>query len=786
MRILSCGVRGADTRDTPGTWGELGLEAPWLEVLAALEAGTAPRPVQAEVLRQNRLFTQRRNLIVSAPTNSGKSLVGLLAMLDAVRRGRRAVLLEPLRAIAREKADELEEVAPRLGKALGRSVKIQISTGDYRLDTETLSAPPPDQGELIIATPERLEAIIRNPDYDAWVASIDVVVVDEAHLIGAHQRGARLEYLLTTLLCMDIPPRLLLLSATIGGLERIQEWLDPCDVVVSTERHPALEMQVGALEEGEEASVVVVDYARKVLSDPSASLMVFVYQTKSAEQLATAVHKGLGDLTGSAGAMAYHGQMNAADRAAARAAVMDGRCRCLVTTTALAMGVNLPTTHVLVRDITFPGVGQLEIGDLLQMMGRAGRGDRTGQAIALVRPGDGWKPEQLAQALSSGDLPSLVSHFERMTQHGGRWGGGEPDIPAIASCVAAQLGRFPERGLSLDELQRFFARSLGGKAILRSINSAIFWLTDPSQSLAYLDEREQYHLTVLGLKATRGVIPLSVAAGYGQLIRDLISLDPEDHLLAGWRPLDHLFCLALLSDRSPSLRRFSADLTGQIDSWMEQRPSVVPLLYRKWVAGEKDASRSVEVLGSLGLRPPRTGVAGDEWARQQAYVGLLTAVVLQSRGEGIGLADLERQWKVTGFAGTEERLRDEFLWLLSGIATLLDLRCFYFHLRESCEADLHRVRRTKRLLQKIRGQVFDLMGELQYCSALGPMLRSLRGMLKGGKEPLVGVQTFRRLEERGINTPAELAKYKVDDLVGMGIRKQFAKQIITYLARRSR
>ncbi|MEO2089607.1 MAG: DEAD/DEAH box helicase [Gemmataceae bacterium] len=41
-------------------------------------------------------------------------------------------------------------------------------------------------GELVVATPERIESILRNPNFDEWVNSISVVVVDEAHLLARH------------------------------------------------------------------------------------------------------------------------------------------------------------------------------------------------------------------------------------------------------------------------------------------------------------------------------------------------------------------------------------------------------------------------------------------------------------------------------------------------------------------------------------------------------------------------------------------------------------------------
>jgi len=78
----------------------------WQEALTALLPGGQLQPVQQAALDAGLLdMAQRRNFIVSAPTNAGKTLVGDLACLDALRQGRRAVLLEPLRALAQEITD---------------------------------------------------------------------------------------------------------------------------------------------------------------------------------------------------------------------------------------------------------------------------------------------------------------------------------------------------------------------------------------------------------------------------------------------------------------------------------------------------------------------------------------------------------------------------------------------------------------------------------------------------------------------------------------------------------
>jgi helicase len=248
------------------------------------------------------------------------------------------------------------------------------------------------------------------------------------------------------------------------------------------------------------------------------------------------------------------------------------------------------------------------------------------------------------------------------------------------------------------------------------VPSALAWLTDPTRVLAHRGENERYALTALGLAATRAVLPLTLASGFAQLIRDLLTLDPSDQLLARWRPLDHLIVLELLFDRSPRWRRFSASLPDKLVKWMEVAPDRASLLYREWISGSSSDSRAHEVLGSLGIQPTAPTKDSDEWARREANLAVLRATILHELSQGATADELERRWEFRGLSGTEERWRDELSWLLSGVAEVLDLRCFYFHLRQECDADPDRTKRVKSILLRMRAQSFALREDLTYCS----------------------------------------------------------------------
>ena len=770
MKIHDAGTSIGKISASPHGWETLELSSLWRNVVEILCPASFPRQIQIEALRSARLLESRRNLLVSAPTNSGKTLIGLLALLDAVRRGRRAVLLEPIRALAREKAEWLQSLAKPLGKAIGQPFSVRITTGDYRIEQEAFASPPPDQGELIIATPERYEAILRNPDYGAWAESVDAVCVDEAHLLSSPRRGLTLEFLLTSLLCRSMPPRLILLSATLGETTRLVEWLAPCDVIHTTDRYPALCKQVWELEANEKAEEVVQRRIGEILAEEATSILVFVYQTRSAERLA--------DSFADRQVRAYHAQMNLAQREKTRQAFVTGECRCLITTTALGLGVNLPATHVIVRDLTFPGIGRLEVSELLQMMGRAGRGNKQGESVVIVRPTDTWGADQLAQALCTENIGELSSPMERLLREPRE---GERQ-QTLASCVAAFLARRSEIGSTLEDCRTFFLRSFGGQAMASHLPVTLRWLTDPRRALTYQDESGRYRMTRLGLNSIRSTLPLSLAAGFAQLIRDLLSVDSEDRLLQDWMPLDTLIVLTLFAEQSPHLRPYSVGLEEQINAWMENRPEHTSLLYREWIRGIGETSRAEEIMGSLGIVVEKRS-RNVSSAKASAIAATFHALLMWDRGQGKERSDIERQWSVRNLDGIEERWRDELLWLLSGLAQTLDLKCFYYHLNEGCKADKTRIRRVKQALRRIHTQTYELRECLTYCSTLGTFLRSLRHT-QTGTQPKIGIQTIRILESAGIHSPAEIAQMDTSELIKCGVRPKSARQILNYLRRR--
>ena len=105
---------------------ELKLSKPAIEFLKN-EGYSELYPPQQESIDAGLLDGE--NIIVSAPTASGKTLIAVLAMINYLSKNKgKIVYLCPLRALASEKFSEFKKFETI---DFGRKIKVQISTGDF-------------------------------------------------------------------------------------------------------------------------------------------------------------------------------------------------------------------------------------------------------------------------------------------------------------------------------------------------------------------------------------------------------------------------------------------------------------------------------------------------------------------------------------------------------------------------------------------------------------------------------------------------------------------------------
>ncbi len=168
------------------------------------------------------------DMVVASPTASGKTLVAELALTkNTVEGDGMTVYVVPLKALASEKYEDFSERYTNLD--------VRMAVGDYDSGGENM-----DAADVLIATSEKLDSLLRHSP--SWISRIDLVVVDEIHLLNSPNRGPTLEVTITKLRD-TLNFQLLGLSATISNAFEMAGWLD-AELVESDYRPVKLEQAV--------------------------------------------------------------------------------------------------------------------------------------------------------------------------------------------------------------------------------------------------------------------------------------------------------------------------------------------------------------------------------------------------------------------------------------------------------------------------------------------------------------------------------------------------------------
>lgn len=364
------------------------------------------------------LLGDERNLLVAAPTSSGKTFVGEMAAATAAFRDRqRAIFAVPFKALAEEHYGSMSRKYEGL-------LNVVISDADWSEFDEDIR-----RGDFNIAvvTYEKLAALVGQ--FPEIIERSRTFVIDEIQMLGDQGRGPRLERFLTRLLLANHPPRLIALSASLDELAALRDWLRATEVV-SVERPIPLVEAVS--EPRGSVRTIERDRLRVVRDFPPAGdreqhvvqvaatlasegLQVLVFRStvgptrNTAEAIARALPAtGIGDRARLALAeledsenvdalarvlasrVAFHNaDLTQEERNLVQNAFLGGEVRVLVSTTTLAMGVNLPTDWVVIADTTRYAGGRIRdipVAEYKNAAGRAGRlGHRTtGHAVIVA------------------------------------------------------------------------------------------------------------------------------------------------------------------------------------------------------------------------------------------------------------------------------------------------------------------------------------------------------------------------------------------------------------------
>jgi helicase len=259
--------------------------------------------------------------------------------------------------------------------------KIGIFTGDYGQAEKPYPVSFQD-AQLYIMTPERLDACTRawTSHWD-WIPKVDLIVVDEFHLLNDASRGPRLEGTLSRIRRLNPFARIVGLSATLGNSSELASWLDAVEYV-SDWRPISLEWHIVRFRKATDKPDLLVREVARNKSQGGRSL-IFVHSRRRAEALSRLLESN------GFAANHHHAGLSSEQRKNIEQAFRHYELDALVSTSTMEMGMNLPVRQVIVYDLQyFDGKDfvPLPTNNVWQRVGRAGRMglDDVGEAVLFA------------------------------------------------------------------------------------------------------------------------------------------------------------------------------------------------------------------------------------------------------------------------------------------------------------------------------------------------------------------------------------------------------------------
>jgi helicase len=315
-------------------------------------------------------YQKPNNFIIASATNSGKTIMAEFFLFDTLFvKNKKAIYLCPLKSLASEKYVSWSDHSHPF-----HNKKIGIMSGDEEKSTT---------GDLIIATIESFCHKVRT-DPDIF-KEVELIIVDEAHILGLDDRGGILEFALTQFFRKN-HSKIVFLSGTLPNANQIAEWLsilNKKNTMVLNSKYRAVPLNIHyrkydtSLNQGTNP-VDLFDSIIKICSkNVNDKILIFVHSKNLGKRLVKYVEeRGL--------EVKFH----SADLASSRRKSLekefkDGSLRLLVATSTLAAGVNLPARRVIIAGVV-RGNQLVDKAEIFQMIGRSGRKGIDEQGDAYV------------------------------------------------------------------------------------------------------------------------------------------------------------------------------------------------------------------------------------------------------------------------------------------------------------------------------------------------------------------------------------------------------------------
>jgi ATP-dependent DNA helicase HFM1/MER3 len=391
------------------------------------------------------IYRTEDNLVVSAPTGSGKTAILELAICKLVEShpsGQFKIVYQaPTKSLCSERMRDWQK----------KFSSLNLSCAELTGDTTFSAMSRVGAASIIVTTPEKWDSITRKwKDYSKLLQLVKLFLIDEVHILKDN-RGATLEAVVSRMKTSGANVRIVALSATVPNSQDIAVWLGrdhtnshlPAHRETFGEEFRPVRLQKHVY--GFDGSMN--DFAfEKFLDGKLANLiqkhthkkpmMIFCFTRKSCEHTAAMLgewwtrqrtqdrawpaptrrivvgSRELQELV-SCGVAFHHAGLDQQDRHAIEASFLTGDVNVICCTSTLAVGVNLPCHLVVLKGtMCFQDGVICEYSDLevMQMLGRAGRPQFDDRAVAIIMTRSN-REEKYKKMISGQDILESTLHL---------------------------------------------------------------------------------------------------------------------------------------------------------------------------------------------------------------------------------------------------------------------------------------------------------------------------------------------------------------------------------------
>ncbi|MEJ7935672.1 ATP-dependent DNA helicase RecG [Sphingobium sp. AN558] len=300
--------------------------------------------------------------LLQGDVGSGKTLVALMALLNAVEAGMQGAMLAPTEILARQHYETLRKMAS------GLPVEIAILTGREKgkVREATLMGLADGSIHILVGTHAIFQEAVN-------YRSLGLAVIDEQHRFGVAQR-----MLLASK--AERAPHLLVMTATPIPRTLTLTYYGEMDVSRLDEMPPGRQPIQTVVMTASRLDEVIDALARHIEAGGQAYWVCpLVEESESSDQAAAEARaEGLRMRFGQAVGL-VHGRMKGADKDAAMEAFSANRTKVLVATTVIEVGVDVPNASLIIIE----GADRFGLAQLHQLRGRVGRGDKSSVCLLL-------------------------------------------------------------------------------------------------------------------------------------------------------------------------------------------------------------------------------------------------------------------------------------------------------------------------------------------------------------------------------------------------------------------